>query len=489
MFQNTTVIDMRDKPIVLVIEDNVATALLFSEILADNNIEVATCFTGAEAKTWLSQNSPDLVLLDYSLPDMEATRLVEQVCMPPFIVITGHGDEHVAVEMMKKGATDYLVKTSSLIEELPILVNRYLSQIRTRQDLIIAKEQAKVATERFERAMNATMDGIWEWNLRTGEAYYSPAYNDILGYDQEESVLTVAEFESLIHPEDAYQVKKRMASLITGPDDLYEDEFRVRGKDGGWHWFLSRATCIERDETGSAVRIIGTHIDMTERRKLEKFLHLATKKVHLLNTSAGVDLINQVFMIKGYLDLLPEEITIPSSLEKVEKIRDLIEGIEHRVSFIRSYETLGIAEPKWVNTHLMAVLALSHHPYLQHESTVQHLDILVDPLVEQVFNSLVQTTFEHGGEKLSRVNLSYRTDEKFLTLIYEDDGLGIPVLQKEAIFVFGFNAISNTSLFLTREILDITGISISETGREGEGCVFELKIPSECYRFSTDGSG
>ena len=79
---------MMGKPLILVIEDDVATASLFSEILTDSNIEVASALSGRDAITWLSQNSPDLVLLDYSLPDMEATKLVEQVRMPPFVVIS-----------------------------------------------------------------------------------------------------------------------------------------------------------------------------------------------------------------------------------------------------------------------------------------------------------------------------------------------------------------------------------------------------------------
>lgn len=385
---------------------------------------------------------------------------------------------------MKLGATDYLVKTSSLIDELPIIIVKTLRQITIHRELDTARLQVKEAVERFELAMKTTRDGIWDWDLRNRDAYYSPAYEQMLGFSQELFAHTPQEFISFIHPDEQAGVWEKINSLVSGPADHYLNEFRIRDINGEWHWFLSRATCISRDEQGRALRIIGTHIDITEERKTEKYIHLATKKVHILNNQAGTDLMNQLYTVRGFLSLVSEEETDSQCLHRIHMISTLLDGIEKRISFIQSYETLGISPPEWFNVHIQFIMALSHWKYVENKSDCEHLEILSDPLIEKVFNSLVETTFIHGGEKLSKVRLLIEKRDTDLSIIYEDNGEGISAEDKESIFDFGYGKHQSADLFLTREILDITGIRILENGTEGQGCRFELHIPKECYRYT-----
>ena len=111
----------------------------------------------AEAIALLKKNKPDLLLLDLKLQDLDAPQIIhqlsEQNCLPPFVIITGQGDERVAVEMMKSGARDYLVKSTEFLEVLPSVVARVLAQIEQERKLAAAEAAWRLSEERFRVAL------------------------------------------------------------------------------------------------------------------------------------------------------------------------------------------------------------------------------------------------------------------------------------------------------------------------------------------------
>jgi len=118
---------------ILIVEDDPGLSDLIQKTLSAQGLACACAFNGSQALEWLDTNHADLLLLDYSLPDMAGSALIERLgrrqAAPAFIVITGHGDEHIAVDMMKAGAQDYLVKDTALLERLPAIVTRALKDI------------------------------------------------------------------------------------------------------------------------------------------------------------------------------------------------------------------------------------------------------------------------------------------------------------------------------------------------------------------------
>ena len=126
--------------------------------------------TAASALAWLKQDSPSLILLDYSLPDMRGEQLVEQIQAQgrrvPFVVATGHGSESVAVEMMKRGAYDYLVKGATFMQLLPAVVGQALERARQAQRLIQAEEQLREAHEELELRVQQRTAELAEANQR-----------------------------------------------------------------------------------------------------------------------------------------------------------------------------------------------------------------------------------------------------------------------------------------------------------------------------------
>jgi len=117
--------------------------------------------------------------------------------------------------------------------------------------------------------MEATSDGIWEWDIASGGGYFSPAYYRMLGYEVGEFASTAESWLELIHPEDRKRALAANQECIDNKVDSFATEFRMRKKDGGWCWILGRGKAVKRDSSGKALLMIGTHADITNRKQLE----------------------------------------------------------------------------------------------------------------------------------------------------------------------------------------------------------------------------
>ncbi|SLM31097.1 putative Histidine kinase [Desulfamplus magnetovallimortis] len=130
--------------------------------------------------------------------------------------------------------------------------------------------------ERFSLAMEASKDGIWDWNLTTGDIYCSPGLTSMLGYNATDVVKNVDDWQELIHPDDKQVAYQANFDCVNNFTDSFEVEYRMKTKDGGLKWILGRGQAVYRDEHGKAVRIIGTHQDITKRKKAENDLYQKT---------------------------------------------------------------------------------------------------------------------------------------------------------------------------------------------------------------------
>ncbi|MEK8092648.1 PAS domain S-box protein [Methylocystis sp. IM3] len=141
-----------------------------------------------------------------------------------------------------------------------------------------AEKSLRESEERYRFAIEATSDGIWDWNLRTDEASYSPSYYTMLGYDASDWGSGSLDFwKSLLHPDDRDRVAAMARHLIEA-HGFYSIEFRMRAKDGSYRWIMSRGKVVERDESGAPVRAVGTHVDIHERKTLEEALRRSEAK-------------------------------------------------------------------------------------------------------------------------------------------------------------------------------------------------------------------
>lgn len=154
--------------LILVVEDDVALLRLIERCLGSVGYRTHCVVDGASALACIEENAPRLMLLDYSLPDMHGEQLLERIESAgrsvPFVVATGHGSEIVAVEMMKRGALDYLVKNASFLKLLPTVVSQALERVRQSERLAEAEEQLHRAHEELEHRVQQRTAELAEAN-------------------------------------------------------------------------------------------------------------------------------------------------------------------------------------------------------------------------------------------------------------------------------------------------------------------------------------
>jgi two-component system sensor histidine kinase UhpB len=147
----------------------------------------------------------------------------------------------------------------------------------------ISDQALRESEERLRFALNGSKSGLWDWDISTGKAYFSPSGEQILGYapgDMEHSIQT---WESLLHPQDRPRVMQVLNEHLEGRSSFYETEHRLLAKSGDWIWIDALGQVITRDEKGRPLRMVGTFIDVTLRKKTEEQIHRLSW--HLFQTS------------------------------------------------------------------------------------------------------------------------------------------------------------------------------------------------------------
>jgi len=144
--------------------------------------------------------------------------------------------------------------------------------------------------KRYELILDATNDGIWDWDILTGRAVFSPRWYTMLGYEPHEIQGNYTTFRELVHPDDLGLVEATIQNHIRLKDEGYSVEMRMKTKTGAWKWIQARGKMIERDAEDNPVRMVGTHTDVTERKVAEALRAAAEERYRELfeNVSIGI---------------------------------------------------------------------------------------------------------------------------------------------------------------------------------------------------------
>jgi signal transduction histidine kinase len=224
----------------------------------------------------------------------------------------------------------------------------------------------------------------------------------------------------------------------------------------------------------------------TQLAESHEAFRIANKKLNLLSSITRHDIKNQLLALRGFIELSKAKSTDPEVLHFIERENTAAQAIQRQIEFTKDYEDIGVNEPAWQDIAGQVKALQTHLPQgeIGISVDVKGLEVLADPLLEKVFGNLIDNSLRHGGRvrHISFSTLQYGFDS--LAIVYEDDGVGVHEEEKERIFEKGFGKNTGLGLFLTREILSITGLSIKESGVFGKGARFEILVPKGKFRFT-----
>lgn len=223
--------------------------------------------------------------------------------------------------------------------------------------------------------------------------------------------------------------------------------------------------------------------DIRERLMYERELVATQKKLNLINSLTRNDIKSQVFVIRAYLDVLKQLAKHPEEIVIIEKLARTTEEIQNHIELAENYLKLGVHNPRWQNFSAVLLYAVSHLPPIPitRVKNLDRIEILSDPLLEKGLTHLMEFLYTRGGMTVP-VQVSHEEDENGLVISLKKAGAGIPGEQKASVFVWAPAKTAGPNLFFIREILDLTGISITETG-DAENLCFVIRVPKTGYRF------
>lgn len=371
-----------------------------------------------------------------------------------------------------------------------------------------AEAELKESKERFELAMRFANDGLYDWNLETNRVYYSSGWKKMLGYRDDEITNTFSEWERLTRPEDVKDTLKMINELLEKKREGFEKEFRMRHKDGHWVHILSRGNVVT-DEQGKPIKIIGTHVDLTERKQFESRLRQAQKMESIGTLAGGIahDFNNILGIILGNtelaLDDVPEWNPATHNLQEVVKAslraKDVIRQL---LSFSRGSEPT--KKPVAIGPIIKESLRFMRSSLpvtieIRMNIPGQVDTILADPTqIHQIIINLC-TNASHAMEEnggILEINLTNlvldnesslqypdSTPGNYVCLSINDTGSGILPEIKERIFdpyftTKGVGKGSGMGLAVVHGIVKNHNGSISVYSEPGKGTCFKILIPA-----------
>lgn len=297
---------------------------------------------------------------------------------------------------------------------------------------------------------------------------------------------TALRIASFTHPDDLDQMVRYHRDRRADPESV-PNGYRVRILDRNGTVRIMHAVVALIPGTRKS---IASFVDISDQKRSEEALQQINRKLNLLSSVTRHDIINQLMVLKGFLELLRTKTTEPALLTYVNRSVTAAQSIEHQILFTRDYQDMGIKVPAWQPVMNAIVAARGALPMgsVTVEIDRRDLEIFADPLFEKVFYNLIDNSLKYGGDQLRSIRITTRNEGDALILTYQDDGAGIAAEDRPRLFERGFGKHTGLGLFLSWEILSITGISIQVTGTPGNGAQFTIRVPKGMYRFGNGTS-
>jgi PAS domain S-box-containing protein len=371
---------------------------------------------------------------------------------------------------------------------------RQFPSMREIIDIIAVKAGAEIERTHMERALRESeekfrmvvensLDGILIVSM-TGEVLYrNRSLENIFdtgGGTYRPGTKNVMEF---ISPESRSQVLHDFGQVAQGIDS-YPMTYQAITATGRQIWIESIGKRIQFQNSPA---ILISMKDISSRKRMEDAILRANKKLNLLSGITRHDIDNQLQALNGYIELLHMKVPDPLFENYFSHITEASSRITAMIRFTKEYEEIGVRASLWQDLQMVVKSAGNNASLVQvvlNNNIPADTEVFADPLIVKVFFNLIDNALRHGG-RITTIRFSFEVRNGVGIIVCEDDGNGVPEENKEKIFTRGFGKNTGLGLAISREILDITGITIKETGVPGRGARFEIVVPKEAYRVAS----
>ncbi|MBC7692858.1 MAG: response regulator [Methylotenera sp.] len=454
---------------------------------------------------------PDLLILDHDLPALSGLELLKQLVAKrgnlPFAVImaTGAGSEAIAVEAMKLGALDYLVKDQLTPERVREVISRALEKYELQRNLVESRHLLEQSQRRLELALSSSGLGIWEWDIPGNHLYCSIETERLLGYPPGTCSRPLEDFSQRVHPED---LELRMIAVNTAIRTRisHQHEFRISLPDGTIRW-LSEGGRATYDFLDNPILMRGTLADITEQKNTEEnlkaalvsrdeFLSIASHELKTPLTSLRLQ--SQIFLRRvkrgdssvynkeKFIEIVTHTDRQVSKLNRlVDDMLDISRITSGRLVLEREEMDLCELIQEILQGGMSERFNLAGFPELHVNLPAERITGPWDRLrLEQVISNLLTNSIRYGERK--QVEIHVEADSSHVLFSVKDHGMGIPKEDQSKIFD-RFERSVNASevsglglgLFISQQIVIAHGGSIWVSSAPGQGSTFFVKIPRD----------
>jgi PAS domain S-box-containing protein len=494
---------------ILHLEDDPADARLIAEQLKKSALDVALTVAGTpEAfEAALSKGDVDLVLSDYHMPRFSGLEALEMVRsrapQTPFILVTGALGDERAVEVLRRGATDFVLKDR--LARLAPAIQRALSDRAAQLRHQEAQAQLAAAQQLSKLAASAARMGTWQLDVESGRFECSDEFLSLIGVLRGDWGGTASDLEALVHPEDVERWRSTYADPIPR-GGFMELEFRIRRPDGEVRWMHSRGDYWHRSEGAQGV-FLGVVMDITARKHMEEALRDAGRRKDQFLAMLAHELRNPLAPISHGLYLLRRSTQQTADAERIHAM--LERQMQHIIRLVddlldTSRITLGKIELKRSPVELAAVvraavemsrplIEAAHHQLdvsLPTESLILNADpVRLTQALSNLLNNAAKYT-EEGGQIWVAARLSGGQVE----ITVRDTGTGIPKEMLDRVFdlfIQGEDENGQTrsglgiGLTMVRLLVDMHGGRVEARSEgPGKGSEFLVRLPLADRQYS-----
>ena len=341
------------------------------------------------------------------------------------------------------------------------------------------QEELYRSEERYRNIIEDQTEFICRFTPAGELTFVNDAYCQYFGKKREE--LIGHHFSPAIPEEDRDIVKAHFSSVSRDrPIKIIEHRIIMPGGQIRWQQWSDRAIF---DSAGGIIEYQSVGRDITERKRMERALHESNQKLNLLSSITRHDILNQLTALGGYHTLLDESVMDKEHRGWIKGAIKAGETIRSQILFTQQYQDIGVQNPRWQDIFACANAVSKEHGFsnISIDPALNRIEVFADPLLKTVFYNLFENAMMHG-ETVRNIRVTGNRADAAFRIIVEDDGNGIDTALKEKIFQKGFGNHTGLGLFLVREVLAITGLTIRETGEPGKGARFEILVPKDTFR-------